>query len=41
MDEHLIEKIKAIIAKGDRVELAQNKDGIQIFRIHRERVKSE
>lgn len=39
MDEHLIEKIKAILAKGDRVELIPVKDGVKVIRVKREEIK--
>jgi hypothetical protein len=39
MDDKLIEKIKAILEKGDRVELIPVKDGVKVIRIKREEVK--
>lgn len=40
MDEKQIEAIKAVLAKGDRVELIPVKDGVKIIHIKREEVKN-
>lgn len=39
MDEKIIKSIKAILQKGDRVELIPTKDGVKVIRIKREAVK--
>jgi hypothetical protein len=39
MDDKLIEKIKAILEKGDRVEIIPVKDGVKVIRVKREEVK--
>jgi hypothetical protein len=39
MDDKLIEKIKAILEKGDRVELIPVRDGVKVIRVKREEVK--
>jgi hypothetical protein len=39
MDERLIERIKIILAKGDRVELIPIKDGVKVIHIKREEIK--
>lgn len=39
MDGRMIEKIKAILAKGDRVELIPVKGGVKVIHIKREEVK--
>ena len=39
MNERVIQKIEAILAKGDRVELIPVKDGVRVVRIRREPVK--
>jgi hypothetical protein len=41
MDERMIEKIRVILAKGDRVELIPVKDGVRVIRVKREVVKEE
>ena len=40
MDEKAWEVIKAILAKGDRVELIPVKDGVKIMHIRREEIKN-
>jgi hypothetical protein len=40
MDDKLIEKIKAILEKGDRVEIIPVKDGVKVIRVKREEVKN-
>ena len=39
IDETIKAKIKAILAKGDRVELIPVKDGVKIIHIKREELK--
>lgn len=39
MDKKTIEKIDAILSKGDRVELIPNKDGVRVIHIIRRAVK--
>jgi hypothetical protein len=39
MDDRLIKKIKAILAKGDRVEIIPVRDGVKVIRVKREEVK--
>ena len=39
MDEKAWAVIKAILAKGDRVELIPVKDGVKVVRVRREEVK--
>lgn len=39
MDEKAWAIIKAILAKGDRVELIPVKDGVKVVRVRREEVK--
>lgn len=39
MDKKTMEKVDAILARGDRVELIPVKDGVKVVRITRKEVK--
>ena len=40
MDEKIWAAIKAILAKGDRVELIPAKDGVKIIQVRRKEIKA-
>lgn len=41
MTEQTIKAIKAILTKGDRVELIPTRNGVEIIHIQRKKVKTE
>ena len=41
MDEKVIESIKSVLSKGDRVELIPVKDGVKVMKIERKEIKTK